>query len=126
MVKYIHNLFQPKFDTICVIVPVENKTMIVKEEAEEETESSENEEDLDEDWQPGPARKKRKVFPLSDVTLTLLDRTMVNDTAAAAILTANVVDLGLDSEQLSTSASTIRRHRETVIYCNLLKLTLYS
>lgn len=97
------------------MISVKNEPDPVKEEAREGAESSESDADFDEDWS-GPVRKKQKVFPLSDVTLTLLDRSMVNDSAAAAVLTASVVDLGLDSEQLSTSASTIRRHRETVIF----------
>lgn len=58
-----------------------------------------------------PMPKKRKTFPWSTKTLNLLGRSMVNNNAAASLLTASVLELGFDSDQMASSSSTIRRHR---------------
>lgn len=67
-----------------------------------------------------PDRKKKKIFPWSANTLTLLDRSMVSNSAAAAILTASGIELGLNSNEISSSLSTVRRYRQTVMFVGLL------
>lgn len=96
---------------IRINVPVEEEPQLEELTAETTGDESEG----DQDW-AGPSKKKRKVFPFTAETLTILDRTMVNDTAAAALLTASIVDLGIECEQLSTSTSSIRRKREIVSF----------
>lgn len=104
------------FDVVSVKEEVQEQRLKVEDTRDDEDNSSSDGEDnmnLDEDYE-GPVVKKRRMFPWGTETLNLLDRSMINDTAAATILTASVVELGLDSGQISSSSSTIRRHREAV------------
>lgn len=61
-----------------------------------------------------PSAKIPKINPWNPTTLTILDRTMITDTAASAMLTATVVGLGLDSKSVASSRSSIHRYREKV------------
>ncbi|XP_029708295.2 uncharacterized protein LOC109401706 [Aedes albopictus] len=73
--------------------------------------------DANSDWDDAtsdysePLPKKQKIEPWKNEALTLLDRAMVTDTAASAILTATAVGLGLNTNSVASSRSSLYRRR---------------